>query len=119
MRAKLLDMAKEIVCNNRESQYGTPEDNFKVIADLWRAYLHGNTELNEVDVAMMLGLLKVARIRTGTFKEDSFVDLAGYTACGYEIAEKKNKAMEVAREKYPQVTIDEVIVESAVNELLK
>lgn len=107
MRAKLLDMAKEIVCNNRESQYGTPEDNFKVVADLWRAYLQGNTEVNEVDVAMMLGLLKVARIRTGVFKEDSFVDLAGYTACGYEIAEKKQKTLKIVDE-YPQITLDEV-----------
>ena len=31
-------------------------------------------------------LLKIARISTGTFKEDSFIDLAGYAACGYEIA---------------------------------
>lgn len=37
------------------------------------------------DVAMMMALLKIARIKTGAFKEDSFVDAAGYIACGYEI----------------------------------
>lgn len=35
---------------------------------------------------MMMALLKVARIRSGTGTEDSFVDLAGYAACGGEIA---------------------------------
>jgi hypothetical protein len=39
-----------------------------------------------VDVAMMMALLKIARIQSGTATEDSFVDLAGYAACGGEIA---------------------------------
>ena len=38
------------------------------------------------DVAMMMALLKIARICTGTGTEDSFIDLAGYAACGGEIA---------------------------------
>lgn len=37
------------------------------------------------DVAAMMGLLKVARIATGS-NPDSFVDLAGYAACAGEIA---------------------------------
>lgn len=38
------------------------------------------------DVAMLMALLKIARICTGTGTADSFVDLAGYAACGGEIA---------------------------------
>lgn len=34
---------------------------------------------------MMMALLKIARIATGQAKSDSFVDLAGYAACGGEI----------------------------------
>lgn len=41
--------------------------------------------INAKDVATMMGLLKVARIATG-YKEDNFVDLAGYAACAGEIA---------------------------------
>ena len=37
-----------------------------------------------IDVAMMMALLKVARIKAGG-TDDSFVDLAGYAACGAEI----------------------------------
>ena len=33
----------------------------------------------------MLALLKIARIASGRAKEDNWVDLAGYAACGGEI----------------------------------
>lgn len=111
-RADILDQAKKCVCGQREQDYGTPESNFQLIADLWNDYL-GITdyvlELQErimdlkdkgvdvnvnipdpspilsVDVAMMMALLKIARIRNGGGSGDSFVDLAGYAACGGEI----------------------------------
>lgn len=46
-----------------------------------------NVSVTAVDVAMMMGMLKIARIRTGKFTQDNFVDLAGYAACGAEVAE--------------------------------
>jgi len=85
-RAETLDKAKQCVCGQREMEYGSPEDNFKAIAKLWSAYK--NVDFSANDVAMMMALLKIARIRTGTATEDSFVDLAGYAACGAEIASK-------------------------------
>ena len=83
-REECLRTACEIVNGQREQSYGTPEDNFKMIAYLWSDYLEA--DISPVDVSMMMALLKIARISTGTFKEDSFIDLAGYAACGYEIA---------------------------------
>jgi len=85
-RAETLDKAKQCVCGQRENEYGSPEDNFLTIAKLWSAYK--DVEFSATDVAMMMALLKIARIRTGTATEDSFVDLAGYAACGAEIASK-------------------------------
>ena len=84
-REQTLDEAKKCVCGKRENEYGSPEDNFKTIAALWSAYK--DIDFSATDVAMMMGLLKIARIKTGTATEDSFVDLAGYAACGAEIAE--------------------------------
>lgn len=83
-RAETLDRAKVCVCGQRETDYGSPEDNFKTISDLWSAYK--KAEFTPVDVAMMMSLLKIARIASGTGTDDSFVDLAGYAACGAEIA---------------------------------
>lgn len=81
-RAEILEQAKVCVCGKRETDYGSPEDNFKTIADLWGAY--NGHEYTPLDVAMMMTLLKVARIKAGG-TDDSFVDLAGYAACGGEI----------------------------------
>lgn len=85
-RPEILDKAKECVCGQREQDYGSPENNFQKIANLWNAYIGENGVIfTPVDVAMMLGLLKIARIKTGVGTADSFVDLAGYAACGGEI----------------------------------
>lgn len=92
-RAEILDAAKKIVTGEREKQYGSPEDNFAVIARFWEVYLSercvgGGAEvtLNPDDVAMLMTLMKVARIMTGTFKGDSYIDACGYLACAAEIA---------------------------------
>lgn len=87
IRADILDKAKDCVCGHREQDYGSPEDNFAIIAHLWSAYLGCN--VSSVDVAMMMSLLKIARIKTGSGTEDSFIDLAGYAACAGEIAHKQ------------------------------
>ena len=85
-RAELLDAAKKCVCGDREKDYGTPEDNFNVIAGLWSEYL--GVRLDGVDVAAMMVLLKIGRISSSTQggMADTWVDIAGYAACGGEIA---------------------------------
>lgn len=82
-RKEILDAAAKCVCGEREQDYGTPEDSFGLIASLWTVYL--NTPITSKDVAMLMALLKVARIKAGD-KADSFIDLAGYAACAGEIA---------------------------------
>ena len=74
--------AKSIVTGER---YGTPEQNFHTIAKMWSAYLR--IKVTAKDVAAMMILLKVARIASGHGSEDSWVDVAGYAACGGELDE--------------------------------
>lgn len=88
-REAILNKAKGCVCGQRADDYGTPEDNFTIIADLWSTYT--GHKLTAVDVSMMMSMLKIARIKTGTATEDSFVDLAGYAACGGEISANKKE----------------------------
>ena len=86
-RELCLKKAEECVLNDRNKQYGSPENVFNDVADLWRVYLRGsgrNVRLTCTDVAMMLALLKVARISANPTHKDSFVDLAGYAACAME-----------------------------------
>lgn len=86
-REKVLAEAKRCVCGERDQSYGGPEDSFRLIANLWTAY-HG-AEFTPVDVSIMMGLLKVARLASNPKHMDSWVDLAGYAACGGEIAGKE------------------------------
>jgi len=90
-RAECLRTAETCVCGKREQDYGSPEDNFTKIAEMWTAYM--GLPYTAQDVAMMMALLKVARIRTGTATADSFVDLAGYAACAAEISTERNARM--------------------------
>ena len=84
-RKEVLQQADKCVNGEREQDYGTPEQNFQIIADLWSVYKC--VSFSPVDVAMMMSLLKIARIKSGGGTGDSFVDLAGYAACGGELAE--------------------------------
>ena len=82
-REEILDAAKRCVCGDREQDYGSQEKNFERIADFWQDYL--GYPVTPRDVAAMLALLKIARIATGHDKEDNWIDLAGYAACGGEL----------------------------------
>ena len=84
VRARILDSAKEAVTKDRAATHGKPEDTFGLLARLWSAYL--GVPVTAVDAALMLGLLKVARAKGNPGHEDNFIDLAGYAACGGELA---------------------------------
>lgn len=86
-RKEILAKAAECVTGHRVDEYGQPEDSFGTIARLWTAY--NGCEYTAHDVAMMMALLKVARISTGHGGVDSYIDLAGYAACAGEIAGAK------------------------------
>lgn len=101
-RKEILEAAAACVCGDREEDYGTPEDNFRLIAELWSVYIQkrcaspgADVCVQPEDVAMLMALLKIARIAAGRSKPDSYIDLAGYAACGGELgtggAERKEK----------------------------
>lgn len=83
-RDKILQSALNIVNGNR---YGTVENNFDTIAKLWNSYLgyRMNSCIKGKDVAVMMILLKLARIASGHNKTDNWIDIVGYAACGGEI----------------------------------
>ena len=92
-REDTLNQALSCICGSREEDYGTPEDNFKVVAQFWEVYLKnrcvstdGLVDICPEDIANMMALLKIARMATGKDTADNYVDLAGYAALGGEIA---------------------------------
>ena len=83
-RGNLLDIAKAYITKDRQSDHGDAEDNFTRIAQYWSVHL--GVPVKAHDVAVMMALLKVARIKQNPNHIDNWVDGAGYFACGGEIA---------------------------------
>jgi hypothetical protein len=88
----LLEEAIETVAA-RGKPYGGAENNFERIARFWTAHLAnrygdhkklhlGPPKLDGTDVAIMMILLKAARLANDPEHRDSWVDIAGYAACG-------------------------------------
>ena len=83
-RADILDTAKTYVTKDRASDHGDMENNFLTIARYWSVHL--DHEVTATDVAVMMNLLKVARIKSNPSHPDNWIDGAGYMACGGELA---------------------------------
>lgn len=90
-RDEAIQKAIEIITGDREQEYGEPENSFETIAEFWEAYLTARegAPIRDWDVAVMMALLKIARIANGKFKEDSYVDAIGYLAIGAELASEE------------------------------
>jgi Domain of unknown function (DUF6378) len=93
-KRKLLEDAILAVAGERQLNYGNPEDNFKRIAVLWNAWIQirqsGSEPLYSFkpwEVAALCILLKLARLANEPRHRDSWLDIAGYAACGSDITE--------------------------------
>jgi len=75
-RGKILIAAKRIINGDRQDAYGDPEDSFGTISQFWSTYL--DRHISSKDVAIMMGLLKIARMKGQVEKIDNYVDAAGY-----------------------------------------
>ena len=83
-RAEILAAASHAVTVDRDATHGNPEDTFASIANLWSSYL--GEDIGCADVAAMMILLKLARMKGNPSYADNWIDIAGYAACGGEIA---------------------------------
>jgi len=83
-RAEILDTAKEYVTKDRAATHGDARRNFGLIAAYWSAHL--DAEVTAADVAVMMTLLKLARLKSNVGNLDNWVDGCGFLALGGEIA---------------------------------
>lgn len=87
-KAEILKKASEIVCGERERDYGDSNSSLGFIAVAWSAYLsacmNSDIEIAAADVANMMVMLKCIRQGHGEGKLDNFIDIAGYAAIGGE-----------------------------------
>ena len=91
-RSAILQTAEAYVTKDRATEHGDMENNFATIASFWNTYLSSrfgiSVSLEPHDVALLMGLLKIARAASNPKRMDNYIDLAGYAACGGECAEE-------------------------------
>ena len=92
-RSDLLKKAEELINGDRASDYGSAQSNFCRIKQGWniiiQAALQNHGEINEGHVALMMSWVKIARLSQSIHHEDSWADLAGYSALGSELSPPK------------------------------
>ena len=87
VRREILEEAAELTCGDRNNQYGPPTQDFDRVAKMLSALGYQKARGHEIephDVAIIMACLKLSRLMWSPEKRDSWVDLAGYAACGYE-----------------------------------
>jgi hypothetical protein len=90
LRVEALREAAKIISSDRNKQYGAPENNFERTAKIWSVIL--GIPISNEDVAMMMVGLKVARYASKSgYQPDTWIDIAGYAGCGYEVGALENK----------------------------
>ena len=95
-RKTILDAATQAVTKDRAATHGKPEDTFGAIARVWSARL--GVELTTAQVCIMLVDLKTCRAWGNPGHADNWVDMAGYAACGGELATTKHRLIVAASE---------------------
>lgn len=97
-RSNVLQSAEKAVNGSRQTAYSGPEDNFLRIARRWRTYFvnrgiftqeQANDLITPTTVAQLLIEVKMGRLDFNPSHLDSWVDVAGYAACGAEVAGAK------------------------------
>lgn len=86
-RADLLREAEQLVNGDRNNQYGPPTQDFDRSAALLTAlgYRKNDGQLIEGhDIAIIITAVKLSRLMWSPEKRDSWTDVAGYAACGWE-----------------------------------
>jgi len=86
--SEMLQAAANLVGGQRAIDYGDKKVNHERIADLWNYWLvqQGKpSDITAYDVAMMMLLLKIARLIHSPGHQDSHIDIAGYASILEEI----------------------------------
>lgn len=82
----ILQEAERLIHGDRNKNYGHPRENFDDIATMFAAYLE--MPITDIDVANLMILVKVARVKGSGYHRDSFTDIAGYAGCVGRIYEE-------------------------------
>ncbi|AXH47319.1 hypothetical protein SEA_EDEN_24 [Microbacterium phage Eden] len=86
-RQEVLGTASNLIHGDREDDYGRPIDSFRRVAQAFNVVLEGlgHPPIDATTAAKLMIALKLSRLSGGDNKLDTWVDLAGYAALGFEV----------------------------------
>ena len=84
-RNEILGAARQASSVDRAATHGEAENTFGLIAAYWSAHL--DCVVTAGDVAQLMVLFKVARMKANPGHADNYVDAAGYAAIAGELAD--------------------------------
>lgn len=84
-KQKILEEASSCI-QSRNLEYGLPSSDFSRAAEMLTALFSDrpSRKFNPWDIAVIQILVKLSRIQASPEKQDHWIDIAGYAACGYE-----------------------------------
>lgn len=83
---EIFEQAKAAIFE-RSSDHGG-EDNFETIAAFWSDYL--DIDVSPKEVADLMILMKVARAKDGSYNQDDYSDIVGYSYHGDRMGDEGN-----------------------------
>lgn len=85
-RSALLRDAEAAINGDRNNQYGPPTQDFQRAADALNTFGFRvlGEPLSSHHVAIIMSVLELSRLMWSPQTRDSWLDLAGYAACGHE-----------------------------------
>jgi hypothetical protein len=81
---KCLELADAAI-RDRRAVYGSPDANYHRLSGLWSAVLE--TDVSALETVLCCIQMKVARLVNDPLHADSWIDVAGYAAIGFEISQ--------------------------------
>lgn len=91
-RKEALEEIEGFVCKDRMNAHGDAENNFTDIALFWTVYK--GVQFTAQDVAAMMVLMKLSRIKSNPTHIDSWLDAGGYSVCGAGIVKALTQTTE-------------------------
>tara|TARA_R110000772_G_scaffold35686_1_gene85925 strand:- start:612 stop:878 length:267 start_codon:yes stop_codon:yes gene_type:complete len=83
-REAILEAAAQAVTTDRQATHGNVENNFEDVAAIWSYRL--GVKITPAQATIMMIDLKLVRAWGNQTHADNWIDMAGYAACGGELA---------------------------------
>lgn len=108
IRQSVMQEAEGLVNGARAAAYGHPMENFKRICAMWNAYLEGRPvglggRITEEDHAVMMIMVKIARLQETPDHRDSLVDICGYAGTYEKVVARRTEDLAKVEAQYAEL----------------